>query len=331
MMLCAVALATVVAVVVNMSGPKVKLISPAASVEPLTDEEETGEKSSGFDPGQRLEIDEPKPSDDRDPGTELPEAEPPKEEPPEEEPQVLAEPPADEVSEKTPEEPSEDKKRRVAEPAGKQLTGTEPQGEVGKKPPKKPPEEPLAAEPEVRDEAQTQPPVTSDGWPEPSGREVAAAEAPRHYAPRRDSSLALTVEAIGLHDVPVTNASSQQALDGGVIHFPQTPMPWDERDQKNVYLAGHRLGWPGTGSRLVFYNLDKLKAGRPYNAEGQPRQPLRVPGERGLRGEARRGLGRRPGARQGHAHLADLHPAGPPEPHHRSGRPRRGPGGLEEE
>ena len=62
MMLCAVALATVVAVVVNMSGPKVKLISPAASVEPLTDEEETGEKSSGFDPGQRLEIDEPKPS-----------------------------------------------------------------------------------------------------------------------------------------------------------------------------------------------------------------------------------------------------------------------------
>ena len=239
-----------------------KLISPAAYVEPLTVEEETGEKSSGFDPGQRLEIDEPKPSDDRDPGTELPEAEPPKEERPEEEPQVLAEPPADEVSEKTPEEPSEDKKRRVAEPAGKQLTGTEPQGEVGEKPPKKPPEEPLAAEPEVRDEAQ-RPPATSDGWPEPSGREVAAAEAPRHYAPRRDSSLALTVEAIGLYDVPVTNASNQQALDQGVIHFPQTPMPWDERDQKNVYLAGHRLGWPGTGSRLVFYNLVKLRRGDP--------------------------------------------------------------------
>lgn len=125
-----------------------------------------------------------------------------------------------------------------------------------------PPEEPLAAEPEVRDEAQKTP-VTSDGWPEPSGEEVAAAEAPRHYAPRRDSSLALTVEAIGLHDVPVTNASSQQALDGGVIHFPQTPMPWDERPQKNVYLAGHRLGWPGTGSRLVFYNLDKLRRGDP--------------------------------------------------------------------
>jgi sortase A len=35
----------------------------------------------------------------------------------------------------------------------------------------------------------------------------------------------------------------------------------EERDQKNVYLAGHRLGFPNTGSRLVFYNLDKLKNG----------------------------------------------------------------------
>jgi sortase A len=69
------------------------------------------------------------------------------------------------------------------------------------------------------------------------------------------------VSAIGLYDVPVINAYTQEALDNGVIHHPQTPMPWDERQQKNVYLAGHRLGWPGTGSRLVFYNLDKLKKG----------------------------------------------------------------------
>ena len=26
-----------------------------------------------------------------------------------------------------------------------------------------------------------------------------------------------------------------------------------------MYLAGHPLGYPGTGSRLVFYNLDKMK------------------------------------------------------------------------
>ena len=73
--------------------------------------------------------------------------------------------------------------------------------------------------------------------------------------------MTLTVDAIGLYDVPVINANTQEALDIGVIHFPQSPMPWEEREQKNVYLAGHRLGWEGTGSRLVFYNLDKLKAG----------------------------------------------------------------------
>jgi sortase A len=73
--------------------------------------------------------------------------------------------------------------------------------------------------------------------------------------------MTLTVDAIGLYGVPVINDNTQEALDVGVIHFPQSPMPWEARDQKNVYIAGHRLGWEGTGSRLVFYNLDKLKEG----------------------------------------------------------------------
>ena len=67
---------------------------------------------------------------------------------------------------------------------------------------------------------------------------------------------------MGLYEVPVISSSAPQALDNGVVHVPQTPMPWEEdRQQKNVYLAGHRLGYPGTGSRLVFYNLDKMKKG----------------------------------------------------------------------
>ena len=31
--------------------------------------------------------------------------------------------------------------------------------------------------------------------------------------------------------------------------------------QRNVYIAGHRLGWPGTESHLVFYHLDELARG----------------------------------------------------------------------
>ncbi len=114
--------------------------------------------------------------------------------------------------------------------------------------------------PEQR-EAETLPVAPDASWPAPSGQEVAAAQGPRYYPQRQDGVLTLTVEGIGLYDVPVINSNNQADLDNGVIHFPQTPMPWEARDQKNVYVAGHRLGFPNTGSRLVFYNLDKLKGG----------------------------------------------------------------------
>ena len=125
-----------------------------------------------------------------------------------------------------------------------------------------PAEEPADEPPKQREAQKTKTlPVAPQGWPAPSTQEVAAAREPRYYPQRQDGVMTLTVDAIGLYDVPVINANTQEALDVGVIHFPQSPMPWEERDQKNVYLAGHRLGWEGTGSRLVFYNLDKLKAG----------------------------------------------------------------------
>ena len=104
-------------------------------------------------------------------------------------------------------------------------------------------------------------PVVSDDWPRPSGEEVAATREPRYYQPQQNAALTLTIEEIGLYDVPVIDGATEKALEEGVIHLPQTPMPWEEREQKNVYLAGHRLGFPNTGSRLVFYNLDKLKEG----------------------------------------------------------------------
>src|SRR4051812_12306278 len=185
MMLFAVALATVVAVAVGLSGPAEETASETASLEPLSADATPKEKKE-FDPGKKLEIDRKEP------------AETASEEPPAPQPK----------------------------PAPKKTL-----------------------------------PVALENWPEPSGQEVAATEAPRYYTPPRDSTMSLSVSAIGLYDVPVINSYTQEALDNGVIHHPQTPMPWDERQQKNVYLAGHRLGWPGTGSRLVFYNLDKLKKG----------------------------------------------------------------------
>ena len=120
-------------------------------------------------------------------------------------------------------------------------------------------EEPRPAEPAREDPGVL--PVADSDWPGPSETETAVADGPRYFAPRQDSVLTLTVDSLGLYDVPVLDSGSEAALEESVIHIPQTPMPWEDREQKNVYLAGHRLGYPNTGSRLIFYNLDKLQGG----------------------------------------------------------------------
>ena len=73
--------------------------------------------------------------------------------------------------------------------------------------------------------------------------------------------MGLTINALGLHNVPVFNSDARWALDNGVSHEPGTSMPWSLSEQKNVYLQGHRLGWPGTESHLVFYRLGDLAKG----------------------------------------------------------------------
>ena len=73
--------------------------------------------------------------------------------------------------------------------------------------------------------------------------------------------MTLTVEAIGLYDVPIISSPDLSVLDSGLMHEPETSLPWDGGAQRNVFIAGHYLGWPGTASHLVFYNLDKLGSG----------------------------------------------------------------------
>ena len=61
--------------------------------------------------------------------------------------------------------------------------------------------------------------------------------------------------------VPLTTAPSddESALDAGLMHLKGTGLPWEEGS--NVYIAGHRIGWPGTLSDRVFYDLDRLATG----------------------------------------------------------------------
>ena len=60
--------------------------------------------------------------------------------------------------------------------------------------------------------------------------------------------------------VPYTSGDNSEALrKNAAIHLKGTGSPWQK--EANVYLAGHRLGYPSTGSFLAFYDLDKLQNG----------------------------------------------------------------------
>jgi sortase A len=74
-----------------------------------------------------------------------------------------------------------------------------------------------------------------------------------------DKTLYLTVPKIGLFRVPVYNSTSEEDLRRSAVHVPATGFPWQEG--ANVFIAGHRLGYAGTGSYLIFYDLPKLEPG----------------------------------------------------------------------
>ena len=78
-------------------------------------------------------------------------------------------------------------------------------------------------EPELEQETL---PVTEDNWPTPTDEELKAVNEPRHYDLTPGAIMGLTIKAIDLHNVPVFNSDSESALSQGVIHEPETSLPW---------------------------------------------------------------------------------------------------------
>jgi sortase A len=98
-------------------------------------------------------------------------------------------------------------------------------------------------------------PVDESDYPLPDGNEVQAARDTRRYRLPEGAIMGLTVSDMGIYNAPVFDSDSRWALDNGVAHVPETSLPWSNAPQRNTFLAGHRLGWPGTGSHLIFYRL----------------------------------------------------------------------------
>ena len=104
-------------------------------------------------------------------------------------------------------------------------------------------------------------PVSKAGWQLPTKKELSQVSKPRYFGSESDAVMTLTIDALGLHDVPVFDSTKEEDLERGVVHVPDTAFPWDKEKQKNVFLAGHRVGFSKANSRMVFFNLDELKSG----------------------------------------------------------------------
>ena len=75
-------------------------------------------------------------------------------------------------------------------------------------------------------------------------------------------TMTLTVpEMARVDEVPVYDAPppGKAALHDGALHLRGTGFP--RQSGANVYIAGHRLGFPATRSYLVFWDLDELENG----------------------------------------------------------------------
>ena len=74
-----------------------------------------------------------------------------------------------------------------------------------------------------------------------------------------DTMMYLSVPVMGISDIPVVEGTSEASLSQGAGHVTGTGYPWVPGS--NTYIAGHRIGYPGTPSDHVFWNLPNLGQG----------------------------------------------------------------------
>jgi sortase A len=72
-----------------------------------------------------------------------------------------------------------------------------------------------------------------------------------------DPTMYLSIPKLGIDGAVVVDGEA--GLELGAQHLGGTGYPW--LPKSNTYIAGHRVGWPGTGSDHIFYSLPSLGAG----------------------------------------------------------------------
>jgi sortase A len=95
------------------------------------------------------------------------------------------------------------------------------------------------------------------------GTEQDAGSGKNLVEPPKKKRLKLTVPTMKRIDndpIPTGLGTDEKLFhDYAGVHLNSTGFPW--KKTSNVYIAGHRIGFPGTRSNLAFYDLEDLKNG----------------------------------------------------------------------
>jgi len=109
------------------------------------------------------------------------------------------------------------------------------------------------AEPEKKTDQAERAVKKADPKPEPKKKVNAPAAVPA------DTYMTLTVPKMGITDIPVVEGTTEASLSQGAGHYTGSGYPWVAGS--NTYIAGHRIGYPGTASDHVFWDLPSLAMG----------------------------------------------------------------------
>ena len=111
--------------------------------------------------------------------------------------------------------------------------------------------------------APAEPAPDSANAPDAPAEPADAEPAPGDAAAPADETLRITIPKMARIDddeIPTAAGDDEAALkEHAAIHLEGTGFPWEA--EANVYVAGHRLGYPNTDSFLAFWDLDALEAG----------------------------------------------------------------------
>ena len=99
--------------------------------------------------------------------------------------------------------------------------------------------------------------------PAQGAEQEASGETENLVEPPEDKMLRLTIPKMDMIEedkIPTGSGTNDQLFhDYAAVHLKSSGYPWQK--VANVYIAGHRLGFPGTASHLAFYDLNELEDG----------------------------------------------------------------------